>query len=158
LFLCITDRKEGSRHHSGSANRSHLNGKGECCVHFNTSLLFDDNADVCREVEAYGVVPYQIFRGDRRPRKGKGKKGKTESDPRFASSLLESEKGLSSHWVAHPPHPSFPEAVAYFLADWVDGDFSHKVKILDAQRKYGGRPFPIAASARARQERDEREN
>jgi hypothetical protein len=60
LFLCIVDRKfyDSSKARS---NPRHLNGKSECCRFYNTRILIDDRADICKEALTGGILPYLIL-------------------------------------------------------------------------------------------------
>jgi hypothetical protein len=160
LFLCITDRKVFSQHHSWDTARQHLNGKGECLYAFDTQVLFDDNACVCREVEQYGVLAYQVTEHVRKdqPPKGKGKdyRSRREGDPIYNCGSFAGQKGLYSRWAIHLPQDTFPEAVRVFLTEFRDGNLDYKVKIIDRQRQWG-RHRVISSGAFARQSKEDRE-
>ena len=159
LHLCITDRKLYSQHHSGDATRQHLNGKGESLLARDTQVLFDDNASICREVEQYGVLAYQVTEHVRKERpKGKGKdyRNRDQGDPIYTCGSLAAKKGLYSRWVIHPPQPTFPLAVRTFLTEFRDGNLDYKVKVIDSEKRWGVHRVS-SAGAFARQSKKDRE-
>jgi hypothetical protein len=123
-------------------------------------VLFDDNASICREVEQYGVLAYQVtehVHTDRPKGKGKDYRNRQEGDPIYTCGSFAGQKGLFSRWAIHEPQNSFPLAVRVFLTEFRDGNLDYKVKIIDKQRQWGRRRV-ISSGAFARQSKEDRED
>ena len=61
LFTAIVDCKTWRTNHAPVSNP--FNGKGAMLNIMETRVLFDDNLEVCKEAEKYGVLAYHVYLG-----------------------------------------------------------------------------------------------
>ena len=97
---------------------SPFNGKGAMLSIQDTRVIFDDSLDVCKEVEKYGVLAYQVRTGH---------KGKAMS---YVCAPLE-KRGIQ-----HDTSADLEVAVEYFLEDFRTGALKKKLQILEQQQEH----------------------
>jgi hypothetical protein len=126
LFLCIVDRKY-YREDKARTYPRHLNGKAECCRFYNTRILIDDRADICKEVLGGGILPFLI------------QPSWSERDRKDALALQEylaSFKEFGREGYSHGSHNSIVETVQQIIEEADSRVLHHKCDIVYSRRRW----------------------
>ena len=116
LFACVVDSKTWRTNMAPVSNP--FNGKGAMLNIMDTRVLFDDNLEVCKEAEKYGVLAYHVYLGRR-----------ARGPPYICMACRDA--GLT-----HRVSANLEDAVDYFIEDCRSGHLSLKLDALEKKREF----------------------
>ena len=127
LYMCICDAKTWQGGNSEWVRGLNFNGKAAALRYFQTSVLVDDNLEICDECITYGIVAYKVKPSSGRSDKGKGKgKRKGKDDHVFRAHVLEDND------LPHPELDNFTACARQLIQERGSGELFSKINFVEA--------------------------